>query len=113
MPPDGLLLLRGGDRILREDEVLDLIDAAAAAGRRYTLDGRPFYSLSTFGVAPGTTEKDVLAALPLRRFPAVYRVRAGAVYAPGAEGVGHVPHPRQPLRRATGRTQPRAGRAAS
>lgn len=83
MPPDGLLLLRGGDRIPHEDEVLDLIDAAAAAGRRYTLDGRPFYSLSTFGVAPGTTENDVLAALPLRRFPAVYRVRAGAVYARG------------------------------
>jgi hypothetical protein len=36
MPPDRLLLLRGGDRIPHEDEVLDLIDAAAAAGRRYS-----------------------------------------------------------------------------
>ena len=83
MPPDRLLLLRGGDRIRHEDEVLDLIDAAAAAGRRYTLDGLPFYSLSTFGVASGTADKDVLAALPLRRFPAVYRVRTGALYARG------------------------------
>lgn len=78
LPPDTLVLLRGGP-----DELEEMIESAADAGERYTLDGEPFYGLSVIAVLTDDTEDDLLAESPLRRHSQYHRMTAGALYAAG------------------------------
>jgi len=61
----------------------ELVEQAADCGRRYTLDGSPFYALSLSAVIDGRTEDDVLAGPPLRGYPKYHRMRAGDLYLAG------------------------------
>lgn len=78
LPPEALVLLRGAPQ-----ELDDLVDQAADAGRRYSLDGEPFYSLSLTALIDGFREADLLKAPPLVGYPQYYRMRAGDLYDAG------------------------------
>lgn len=61
----------------------DLVEQAENSGRRYTLDGEPFYALSVAAVLEGTTEVELLAGRPLKGFAHYYRMTAGQLYDAG------------------------------
>ena len=63
--------------------VEELARQAADAGRRFTLDGEPFFSLSVSAVIGGVTEDELLAKPPLSGFPHYYRMTAGLLYEAG------------------------------
>lgn len=59
------------------------MEQATDSGRRYTLDGAPFYALSLTAVIDGVTEDELLRTPPLKAYPKYYRMRAGDLYAAG------------------------------
>lgn len=78
LPRKSLILLRGGP-----EPVADLAEQAENSGRRYTLDGEPFFALSLAAVLQGTTVDYLLASRPLRSFARYHRMTAGQLYDAG------------------------------
>ena len=78
LPPETLVLLRAAPVSLD-----DLVAQAADSGRRFTLDGEPFFGLSLSALVDGVTEDELLARPPFSGFPGFYRMTAGQLYEAG------------------------------
>jgi hypothetical protein len=78
LPPETLVLLRAAPVSLD-----DLVEQAADSGRRFTLDGEPFFGLSLSALIDGVTEDALLARPPFSGFPGFYRMTAGQLYEAG------------------------------
>ncbi len=57
------------------------MEQAADSGRRFTVDGEPFFALSLSAVIDGVKEDDLLAQPPLSGYSGYYRMKAGQLYA--------------------------------